>query len=256
MNSLMALLMGDKSALVTKEKALPGRASKMEVPEKHFVTGNTMEQPFPSNLEHCVFGSGCFWGSEKAAWRMPGVWSSSVGYAGGFTPNPTYEEVCSGQTGHTEVYQVVWDPEIVGFADILRIFWQSHDPTQGMRQGNDSGTQYRSALFPATPEQHKLVLASKEAYQGALSKAGFGAITTEIGEPGATEYYFAEGYHQQYLAKPGSRPYCSAQPTGVAMPEYAGGECKLPEKYFEKYGPRPGCTIGFPNEQVKMDELK
>lgn len=187
---------------------------------------------------------------------MPGVYSTAVGYAGGHTPNPEYNEVCSGMTGHNEVVQVVYDPAKVSFADLMILFWTSHDPTQGMRQGNDAGTQYRSGIYYQTAEQKAMAEASMAAFQKALTSKGYGKITTELVEK--PTFYFAEDYHQQYLAKPGSRPYCSAQPSGVAMPPYSEWEVdgmegpKLPESYWKEHGPRPGCTIGFPNSQVVL----
>jgi peptide-methionine (S)-S-oxide reductase len=184
----------------------------MPVPEKHAVLGTRLEPPYPEGMELALFGLGCFWGAEKRFWTAPGVYTTAVGYAGGHTPNPTYEEVCSGRTGHTEVVRVVFDPERIGFDALLRIFWESHDPTQGMRQGNDVGTQYRSAIYAHSPGQRAAAEVSREAYQQRLAGAGYGPITTEIAD--AAEFYFAEGYHQQYLAKnPGG--YCGLGGTGV-----------------------------------------
>mmetsp|Transcript_31241 Transcript_31241/g.88584 ORF Transcript_31241/g.88584 Transcript_31241/m.88584 type:complete len:257 (-) Transcript_31241:112-882(-) len=249
-------MFGKPNQLPEAKDCLPGREEEMHISNQHYVTGNPIKGPFPDNLEVTVFGTGCFWGTEKGFWRIPGVFSTAVGYAGGHTPNANYREVCSGLTGHNEVVQVVWDPTKVSYADLLIMFWTSHDPTQGMRQGNDAGTQYRSGIYYSTPEQKAMAEASMAAYQDALSKAGYGKITTELVE--SPTFYYAEDYHQQYLAKPGSRPYCSAQPTGVAMPPYsewtaAGAEVKgpkLPDTYWSQHGPRPGCTIGFPNDQV------
>jgi peptide-methionine (S)-S-oxide reductase len=196
-------------------KALPGRAEKMAVAPRHIVLGTPMQAPFPPGMQLAVFGMGCFWGAEKKFWQVPGVYSTQVGYAGGTTPNPTYREVCSGQTGHTEVVRVVFDPAKVSFQDLLRTFWESHDPTQGMRQGNDTGTQYRSAVYVYDDAQHAAVNVSKAAYEGRLREAGYGAITTEIAPAG--EFYFAEDYHQQYLAK-NPDGYCGLGGTGVTCP--------------------------------------
>ncbi|HEY8493520.1 MAG TPA: peptide-methionine (S)-S-oxide reductase MsrA [Myxococcota bacterium] len=204
-----------KVRMPTAEEALPGRATPMPVPARHTVLGTPLAPPYPEGFERALFGLGCFWGAERRFWQAPGVYTTAVGYAGGFTPNPTYEEVCSGRTGHAEVVQVVFDPARIAYADLLRIFWESHDPTQGMRQGNDVGTQYRSVIFTTTPEQRAAALASREAYQKALAQAGHGAITTEIAD--APPFYFAEPYHQQYLDKnPGG--YCGLGGTGVACP--------------------------------------
>jgi len=203
------------SEMPARGEALPGRAERMTVPSAHFVNGNRLEPPFPKGLETAMFGLGCFWGAERKFWQAPGVYSTASGYAGGYTPNPTYEEVCSGLTGHNEVVLVVYDPQRVSYADLLKLFWESHDPTQGMRQGNDVGTQYRSAIYVASPEQRRLAEASRAAYEAQLRKAGYGPITTEIVD--APEFYYAEDYHQQYLAKtPGG--YCGLGGTGVACP--------------------------------------
>src|SRR5262245_56178486 len=202
-----------KKSMVKPEDALPGRAERMPVPAKHFVNGAPLEPPFPEGLGQAVFGLGCFWGAERIVWQTPGVFTTAVGYAGGVTRNPTYEEVCSGLTGHTEVVLVVFDPKAVSYDTLLRIFWEGHDPTQGMRQGNDVGTQYRSAIYTYGEAQQAAALASREAYQPALERAGYGVITTEI-RP-APPFYYAESYHQQYLAKnPGG--YCGIGGTGVA----------------------------------------
>jgi len=205
----------DKLRLPAPEQALPGRSGKMPVPAAHFVSGAPLEPPFPEGTELALFGMGCFWGAERAFWQMPGVVSTSVGYAGGYTPNPTYEEACSGQTGHAEVVRVVYDPRRVRYEDLLRAFWEGHDPTQGMRQGNDVGTQYRSAIYAHGEEQLLQAVGSREAYQKALEAAGHGGITTEIRD--APDFYYAEEYHQQYLAKnPGG--YCGIGGTGVSCP--------------------------------------
>ena len=205
----------NKMMMPAPEEALPGRKEPMPVPERHHVNGNRIVPPFPEGLERAVFGLGCFWGAEKAFWKIPGVYSTAVGYAAGHTPNPDYEEVCTGLTGHNEVVRMVFDPKKVGYADLLRVFWESHDPTQGMRQGNDVGTQYRSAIYYYGDAQRRAALASKEAYQAVLTKAGYGEITTEIRE--APEFYYAEDYHQQYLAK-NPWGYCGIGGTGVACP--------------------------------------
>jgi peptide-methionine (S)-S-oxide reductase len=204
-----------KLKLPTAAEALPGRDTAMKVPSAHFVSGASLLPPFPAGAEVVLFGMGCFWGAERKFWTQSGVLSTAVGYAGGQTPNPTYEEVCSGLSGHTEVVQVVYDPARIAFTTLLTTFWESHDPTQGMRQGNDVGTQYRSAIYATTPAQLAEARTSKDAYQKALLAGGHGAITTEIA--GAPTFYFAEGYHQQYLAKnPGG--YCGIGGTGVSCP--------------------------------------
>ncbi len=206
---------GKKLSLPKPEEALPGRTQTMPVPEKHFVNGNPLKPPFPPGMETAMFGMGCFWGAERKFWQLNGVFSTSVGYAAGYTPNPTYKEVCSGMTGHNEVVFVVFDPKVISYTDLLKTFWESHNPTQGMRQGNDTGTQYRSGIYVYSQEQKKLAEASRDAYQQELKKAGYGEITTEIID--APEYYYAEDYHQQYLAKnPGG--YCGLGGTNVACP--------------------------------------
>jgi peptide-methionine (S)-S-oxide reductase len=208
-----------KLRVPTAAEALPGRAEGMPVPERHFVNGNRLQPPYPAGFEQALFGMGCFWGAERKLWQVPGVWVSAVGYAGGSTPNPTYREVCTGQTGHAEVVHVVFDPSQVSYETLLETFWENHDPTQGMRQGNDVGTQYRSAIYTYGDEQRRAAEASRDAYQAALRAAGHGDITTEIA-PAPTLYY-AEDYHQQYLAKnPGG--YCGIGGTGVACPAGAG----------------------------------
>jgi peptide-methionine (S)-S-oxide reductase len=203
------------STMVTADEALPGRDEPMMVPAAHEVLGNPIAPPFPDGLEQAVVGLGCFWGAERIFWQAPGVYTTAVGYAGGFTPNPTYEEVCSGRTGHTEAVLVVFDPKQTSYDEILRRFWEGHDPTQGMRQGNDRGTQYRSAIYTLDESQRAAAEASRERFQGELGKAGYGDVTTEIAEAGP--FYYAEPYHQQYLAKnPGG--YCGLGGTGVACP--------------------------------------
>jgi len=204
-----------KLAMPRPDEALPGRNVAIAVPDRHFVNGNRIVPPFPAGLELATFGMGCFWGAERVFWETPGVFSTAVGYAGGHTPNPTYEEVCSGRTGHTEVVRVVFDPRVVSYQSLLALFWENHDPTQGMRQGNDVGTQYRSAIYAHSAEQRRAAEQSRPAYGQALAKAGYGAITTEIAE--APAFYYAEDYHQQYLAKiPGG--YCGLGGTGVTCP--------------------------------------
>ncbi len=201
--------------LPTPDRSLPGRADRMAVPETHAVSGARLEPPFSTGTELALFGMGCFWGAERCFWQHQGVYSTSVGYAGGFTPNPTYEEVCSGLTGHAEVVRVVFDPAVISYQALLRIFWESHDPTQGMRQGNDVGTQYRSAIYCYGAAQRAAAEASRQAYQQALAGAGLEEITTEIAD--APDFYYAEAYHQQYLAKhPGG--YCGLGGTGVRCP--------------------------------------
>jgi peptide-methionine (S)-S-oxide reductase len=212
-------LFSRKTELVREADALPGRPDPLRVPERHHVNGERIQPPFAPGLEQAVFGLGCFWGAERLFWRLPGVVSTAVGYAGGFTPNPTYEEVCSGRTGHTEVVLVVYDPARIRYEDLLRAFWEAHDPTQGMRQGNDVGTQYRSAVYVTSPSQLDAANASKRAYQARLTAAGLGTITTEIRQ--APPFYYAEGYHQQYLDKnPGG--YCGLAGTGVSCPVGTG----------------------------------
>jgi peptide-methionine (S)-S-oxide reductase len=202
-----------KAEMPTPETALAGRSTSMPISNQHYVKGHPLKPPFPSNLQQAVFGMGCFWGVERKFWQQQGVYTTAVGYAGGYTPNPTYEEVCSGLTGHNEVVRVVFDPTVMEYSTLLKIFWESHDPTQGMRQGNDVGTQYRSGIYVYSPEQRAEAEASLEAYQAALSKAGFDKITTEIVD--APEFYYAEEYHQQYLAK-NPNGYCGLRGTGVS----------------------------------------
>ena len=208
---------GKKSTIPTPEQALPGRQEKMPVPEKHFVNGNALKPPFPETMEIAMFGLGCFWGAERKFWQQEGVYTTAVGYAAGITPNPTYREVCTGMTGHNEVVLVVFDPQVISYQQILKVFWESHDPTQGMRQGNDTGTQYRSGIYCYSETQKQLAEASRDAYQVALSEAGYSKITTEI--INAPEFYYAEDYHQQYLAK-NPNGYCGLGGTKVACPAY------------------------------------
>lgn len=213
---LRSQILVHKSALPTADQALPGRSEAMPVPAAHFVNGNALQAPFPAGLEQAVFALGCFWGAERRFWQQAGVWTTAVGYAGGHTPNPTYDETCSGLTGHTEVVLVVFDPQLISYEALLKVFWEAHNPTQGMRQGNDIGTQYRSAIYCYGDAQLAAAQASQAQFQTALEQAGFGPITTEI-RP-APPFYYAEAYHQQYLAKnPGG--YCGLGGTGVCLPQ-------------------------------------
>jgi peptide-methionine (S)-S-oxide reductase len=198
-----------------RETALPGREQPIRTSERHFVSGRPLKGPYPDGAQLAQFAMGCFWGVERMFWQVPGVWVTAAGYVGGFTPNPTYEEVCSGRTGHTEAVLVVFEPQAVSYDGLLKVFWEGHDPTQGMRQGNDIGTQYRSAIYTFSPEQHAAAEATREAYQRRLDTAGLGKITTEIRD--APPFYFAEGYHQQYLAK-NPNGYCGLGGTGVTCP--------------------------------------
>jgi peptide-methionine (S)-S-oxide reductase len=257
--------------MVKPSDALKGSDKPITAPGRHYVLGNQLEE-VPEGFKVAVFANGCFWGSEKGIWRLPGggIYTTAVGYCAGFTPNPTYEEACSGRTGHTEGVRVVYDPAKISFVDILRFFWEAHDPTSGMGQGNDRGTQYRSGFYYFDEEQKALIEASKAAYENALKAAGKGrgpTITTEIAA--AADYdqygglwYYAEGYHQQYLAKPGARPYCSAQPQQVSLPPFeqwapAGLEHhapKLPETFWKEHAPgRPGCkVVNAPNGVIEF----
>jgi len=201
-----------KSELPNPQEALPGRQEKMPVRGKHFVNGNPLSEPFPEAMQMAMFGLGCFWGAERKFWQMDGVFTTAVGYAGGLTPNPSYEEVCSGLTGHNEVVRVIFDPDKVSYEELLKVFWEAHDPTQGMRQGNDIGTQYRSGIYVYDGQQHRLAVASRDAYRKSLSAAGLPEITTEIIQ--APEFYYADGYHQQYLAK-NPNGYCGLGGTGI-----------------------------------------
>jgi peptide-methionine (S)-S-oxide reductase len=203
-----------KSTMPAPEAALPGRSTPLEVPETHLVNKHRIVPPFPAGLREAIFGLGCFWGAEKHFWQLPGVYSTAVGYAGGFTPNPSYEEVCSGDTGHAEVVRVIYDPHKISYPELLKQFWEAHDPTQGMRQGNDLGTQYRSVIFALDAEQRAAAEESKRIYQARLTAAGRGTITTEIRD--APKFYYAEDYHQQYLAK-NPRGYCPDHSCGVSF---------------------------------------
>lgn len=216
----MALFgLGKKTTMPSPEEALPGRSEKMSVPDKHYVNGNSLQAPFPEGTELAMFGLGCFWGAERKFWQQEGVYSTAVGYAAGHTPNPTYREVCSGMTGHNEVVQVVYDPQVISYEALLKVFWESHNPTQGMRQGNDSGTQYRSGIYYYSDAQKAAAEKTRQAYQSALKDAGHGEITTEIIP--APEFYYAEDYHQQYLDKnPGG--YCGLGGTNVSCPVGVG----------------------------------
>jgi peptide-methionine (S)-S-oxide reductase len=205
----------NKTTMIEPDEALPGRDERMPVPDRHEVLGTPLRPPFPDGLEQAIVGMGCFWGAERVFWQAPGVYTTAVGYAGGYTPNPTYEEACSGRTGHTEAVLVVFDPAVTSYEEILRLFWENHDPTQGPRQGNDVGTQYRSAVYWTSEAQREALERSRDAYQQVLADAGYGPITTELAPAG--EFYYAEGYHQQYLAK-NPNGYCGLGGTGVACP--------------------------------------
>jgi len=263
MLSLLDLLGGGmEPKMVEPSDALPGRTQKMPINDRHRVLGTKMDE-VPEGHKVAVFANGCFWGSEKGIWRLPGdgIYSTAVGYCAGFTPNPTYEEACSGRTGHTEGVRVVYDPAKISFVDILRWFWEAHDPTSGMGQGNDRGTQYRSGFYYFDEEQKALIEKSLEAYQKAL---GGRTITTEVAAASDYEQYgglwfYAEAYHQQYLASPGARPYCSAQPQGVSLPSFESWAPpdlshhapKLPESFWTAHAPRRGCSVvQSPNEPI------
>jgi len=211
-----------KTTMPSTEDALPGRAQAMPVPERHFVLDAPLRPPYPAGLEVADFGLGCFWGAERVFWQLEGVFTTAVGYEGGYTPNPTYEETCTGRTGHAEVVRVVFDPTKISYRDLLKTFWESHDPTQGMRQGNDVGTTYRSAIYTHTPQQAAAAAATRDAFQPVLAAKGYGEITTEIAPAG--EFYFAEDYHQQYLAKvPGG--YCGLGGTGLRLDDQSLNSC-------------------------------
>jgi peptide-methionine (S)-S-oxide reductase len=212
-------MFGKQKTIPSKTDALPGRADAMPVPDAHFVNHHRLTAPFPDGLERALFGMGCFWGAEKKFWSLPGVYSTAVGYAGGHTPNATYREVCTGMTGHNEVVLVVFDPKVISYDDLLKAFWENHDPTQGMRQGNDVGTQYRSGIYYANDEQKRAAERTRDAFQARLKAAGYGAITTEIVP--APDFYYAEDYHQQYLAK-NPDGYCGLGGTGVSCPVGVG----------------------------------
>ncbi len=215
MHPLLEMLFKDKTKMVAPESALPGREQEMGVPARHEVLGTPLRPPFPDGIEQAIFGMGCFWGAEQTFWQLPGVYTTAVGYSGGVTPNPTYEEVCSGSTGHTEAVLVAFDPTKISYEELLRRFWEGHDPTQGMRQGNDVGTQYRSAVYWLDEAQRTAAEASRDTYAAQLKASGYGEITTEIAKAGP--FYYAEDYHQQYLQKnPGG--YCGLGGTGVSCP--------------------------------------
>ncbi|WP_102108814.1 peptide-methionine (S)-S-oxide reductase MsrA [Oceaniglobus roseus] len=211
----MFLFQKKKTEMVAEDAALPGRATPIPTAETHSIFDRPLKAPVPEGMEEAIFGMGCFWGVERMFWKLPGVWNTAVGYAGGYTPNPTYEEVCTGQTGHNEVVRVVYDPSVISYDELLKVFWEGHDPTQGMRQGNDAGTQYRSGIYTFSEAQKQAAEASRKAFAPQLERAGYGAITTEI-RP-APEFYFAEAYHQQYLEK-NPRGYCGIGGTGVTCP--------------------------------------
>ena len=209
------MLFSKTHEMPTRETALPGRAEPLRTDEVHFVSGRPLKGPYPEGFETAIFAMGCFWGVERVFWQLPGVWVTAAGYSGGLTPNPTYEETCTGRTGHAEVVQVVFNPHEISYGELLRVFWENHDPTQGMRQGNDIGTQYRSGIYPTNDQQAQAAEDSREAYQQALSRQGLGKITTAIAPAGP--FYFAEDYHQQYLAK-NPNGYCGIGGTGVSCP--------------------------------------
>ena len=221
--SLLSDLFKDKTRMVTPEHALPGRDTEIPVAERHFVLGTPLRPPFPDGMQSAIVGMGCFWDAERVFWQAPGIYTTAVGYAGGVTPNPSYEEVCSGSTGHTEAVLAVFDPKLTSYEELLRLFWEGHDPTQGMRQGNDVGTQYRSAIYFHDSAQQAAAQHSRDAYAEVLRASGYGEITTEIASAGP--FYYAEDYHQQYLAKKGfvsEGGYCSMEPTGVSCPVGTG----------------------------------
>jgi peptide-methionine (S)-S-oxide reductase len=213
------MMFGKPKTIPSKAEALPGRADPMPVPDTHFVNQHRLTPPFPDGLQRALFGMGCFWGAEKKFWSVPGVYSTAVGYAGGHTPNATYREVCTGMTGHNEVVLVVFDPKVVAYDDLLKVFWENHDPTQGMRQGNDTGTQYRSGIYYFDEAQQRAAERTRDAFQSRLKASGYGAITTEIVP--APDFYYAEDYHQQYLAK-NPDGYCGLGGTGVTCPVGVG----------------------------------
>ena len=220
----------------------------------HAVLGTPLSAPLMTDQEEVIFGCGCFWGAEKGFWRLPGVVSTAVGYAGGQAEKPRYQQVCSGLTGHSEVVRVVWSKPAIDFSDLLKLFWECHDPTQGDRQGNDCGSQYRSAIYTTTPQQQNLAIASRDAYQSLLNAAGYGSITTEI--KADQIFHFAEAYHQQYLAKPGSRPYCSAMPTKLELKEFEGADYKLPPAVWDQYNWNTNhCVLRSDNSPIKLSTL-
>jgi len=227
------------------------RPSRPDAPGIHWVLGTPIDAPAAAGQAEALFGCGCFWGAEKGFWRLPGVITTAVGYAGGSWPDPSYEQVCSGRSGHAEVVRVVWDRSAVGFADLLKLFWECHDPTQGNRQGNDRGSQYRSFIAVADPDLYAMAERSRSAYGVTLAAAGRGAITTEI--VGATRFHAAEDYHQQYLVRPGSRPYCSAQPTGIPLGAFEGADHQLPQAVWQAYDwSIPHCILRGDNQPIAL----
>ena len=230
----------------------PGGSDEQQNAAVHAVLGTPLRAPLMDDQEEAVFACGCFWGAEKGFWRLPGVVTTAVGYAGGTVDNPSYNQVCSGRTGHTEVVRVVWSTPAIDFSDLLKLFWECHDPTQGNRQGNDTGSQYRSAIYTTTEQQLLLTNASREAYQIELNQRGFGSITTEI--LANQIFFFAEDYHQQYLAKPGSRPYCSAMPTQALLGSFSGSAYKLPNKVWDNYDwSIQHCVLRGDNSPIPMN---
>ncbi|CAE20667.1 Peptide methionine sulfoxide reductase [Prochlorococcus marinus str. MIT 9313] len=229
----------------SKEAAIPSGT------QQHAVLGTRLNDPLTTDQEDALFACGCFWGAEKGFWKLPGIITTAVGYAGGHQEQPTYQEVCSGRSGHTEIVRVVWNKSVIDYSDLLKLFWECHDPTQGNRQGNDRGSQYRSAIYTTTIQQIELAQASRDSFQQLLSKAGFGAITTEI--KADQQFHYAESYHQQYLAKPGSRPYCSAMPTQVALNDFPGANFKLPVSVWQEYDWSVShCVLRSGNEKIKL----
>ncbi len=232
---------------------LKSKKDSIQTPEKksinHFILGAKINKPPAENEEEILFGCGCFWGAEKGFWKLPGVQTTAVGYAGGATKNPTYREVCSGNTQHAEVVRVVWNTREIDLSDLLKMFWECHDPTQGNRQGNDSGSQYRSAIFTTNSKQKELALSSLNSYEDLLKKNGFGAITTQIESDQV--FYYAEDYHQQYLAKPGSRPYCSAMPTNISLGDFKDSNYKLSPKIWSNFNwQQPHCVLRSSNTPI------
>jgi peptide-methionine (S)-S-oxide reductase len=219
--------------------------------EQHAVLGTALRAPLTTSQAEVLFGCGCFWGAEKGFWRLPGAVTTAVGYAGGSSPNPTYQQVCSGRTGHAEVVRVVWDVNAIDFSDLLKLFWECHDPTQGLAQGNDTGSQYRSALVTTTGAQRALAESSRDHYQQQLAQAGFGAITTELLE--GRPFFYAEAHHQQYLARPGSRPYCSARPSGVRLTAFPGSSFLLPPEVWQQYDwSIQHCVLRSSNDPIRL----
>lgn len=251
-NDLMEMFFRPPSTMVTASQALKGRLGAEILSNKHFVLGTPLRAPFPEGIKTAIFATGCYWGTEKGYWRLPGVYSTAVGYAGGFTPNPTYNEACSGKTGHTEAVFVAYDPKKVAYSDLLKLFFESHDPSQFMGQGNDMGTQYRSAIYTESDEELSLAKSAANAYSKALGRDVASEIKPQ--NENATPFFYAHEEYQQYLARPGARMYCSAQPQGVELPPFASWASKefqteeyapkLPPSFWEKHGPKPGCTIG------------